>query len=800
MMPQNKLVINLGLLISCAVSGFVSAQNAPENAVQATAPDEASPSSVKLDSVVVTGSRAVSRPQQEGTTPVQVISAQALQATGQGSLLDALKTLLPSLTTPAVGYDAGALSRTFQLRGLGPGETLVLVNGKRRHLSATLYADEDPSQGANAVDLDLIPIAAIDHVEVLLGSAAAQYGSDAIAGVINIILKRADQGTTITSSGGGYFDGGGATGQVDLAHGMTLGDDGFLTLSAGFRHHGSSNHSSDSGGPEPAQVQGDPQTNVGTFAFNLEKPLTSDVTLYSFGTVADRTVRAYENYRSPSYIAQNLPALAALYPNGFSPLEHSHETDYSFTIGVKGETASNWTWDFSTTYGRDEIQLSNWNTANYSLLSTYGSSPTQFYVGDFTASELTTNLDIRRTFNLPLWAAPVNVAFGLEQRYETFDLGAGEPSSYYQTGSVAFPGFLPSDASRSDRQSVAAYADVSTRILPAWQVDLALRAEDYQNLGSTLDGTVSTRYDFSNAFAIRGSAGSGSHAPTLVQEHYSATNVTTGGATIQIPLGSPGAQSLGAPNLKDERSRQISLGFDSKPLPNMHFSLDAYQIDVSNRIVDSGDIYGPAAAAAIAANGTVVPPDAVANTFAQFFTNGANTRTRGLDAAWDYRSDYSRYGSVKWSADGSYNRTTILQINTPASLAAAGVPLLDGIQISNLTTATPRLKLSGAGVYAYGSWQLTLRETYYGKSAQMQWATDYSGLYQDNINPAFITDLDIAYKINRHTTLAIGANNLFNKYPNQTNPNARSNFDQYPHLSPYGINGGYYYTRLTVTL
>ncbi|WP_158602116.1 TonB-dependent receptor plug domain-containing protein [Pararobbsia silviterrae] len=757
-------------------------------------------STVALNPVVVTGSRASAQRQRDSATPIQVITAQDLAATGQGNLLDALKTVVPSLTTPAVGYDAGALSRTFQLRGLGPGETLVLVNGKRRHLSATLYADEDPSQGANAVDLDLIPLSLIDHVEVLLGSAAAQYGSDAIAGVVNIVLKKQSEGTTISTTGGGYFDGGGATGQFDLTHGMALGDDGFLTLSAGYRHHSASDRSGASGGPEPAQVQGDPQTNLFTFGYNLEKPLNDDVTLYSFATVADRTVRAYENYRSPSYIAENLPGLEAIYPNGFSPIEHSHETDYSVTVGVRGTTESHWDWDLSTTYGRDVINLQNLNTANYSLLTDTGSTPTSFDVGGYTSSELTTNLDFKRAFSLPFWSSPVNVAVGFEHRYETFSLNPGDPGSYYESGAVAFPGYLPTDASDAHRNSVAAYTDVSTHILPAWQIDGAIRAEDYQSLGATLDGTVSTRYDFGSAFGIRGSAGTGTHAPTLVQENYSATNVTTGGAMIQIPLNSAGARILGAPSLKDETSRQFSFGFVAEPVAGLHLNVDAYQIDIDNRIVDSGDISGTLAAQAIAANGTIVPADAIANTYAQFFTNGANTRTRGIDASLDYKSDFGSYGTVAWNLNANYNRTTIRSVNTPASLQAAGVALLDAIQVSNLTTATPRIVVSGSGAYTLGPWRVTLRETYYGKSSQTQWATDYSGYYADNINPAFITDLDVAFKITKNTTIAIGANNLFNKYPTETNPNARSNFDLYPHLSPFGINGGYYYARLTVSI
>jgi len=291
---------------------------------------------VSLDAVIVTGTREAGRKVRSSATPIDVIRAEDLAATGQTNLLDALKNVLPSLSTPAVGYDVGALARTFQLRGLSPSHTLVLVNGKRRHLSASLYADSDPAQGSNAVDLDLIPLSAVDHVEVLKDGAAAQYGSDAIAGVINIILKKSSEGTNVSVLGGGYFDGGGQTEQVEVDSGFKFAGDGSFHLSASHREHSFSNRSGDSGGAQPARVQGDPKSAVTSMGFNLDKPLGTDFSIYSFRTLAHREAQAYENPRQPGWFS---PAVDSLYPNGFTPREKMAEDDYSLTTGFKGKTS-----------------------------------------------------------------------------------------------------------------------------------------------------------------------------------------------------------------------------------------------------------------------------------------------------------------------------------------------------------------------------------------------------------------------------------------------------------------------------
>jgi iron complex outermembrane receptor protein len=751
-----------------------------------------------LDRVVVTGTREDGRKARTSATPIDVLSAADLAATGQTNLLDALRNVLPSLGTPAVGYDVGALARTFQLRGLSPAHTLVLVNGKRRHASASIYADSDPAQGANAVDLDLIPLAAVERVEVLRDGAAAQYGSDAIAGVVNVILKSDVAGGSLSVLGGGYSRGGGRSAQVDLDHGFALGSGGRLHLSLGWRDHDFSNRSADSGGPQPARVQGDPKNSLLTGAFNLEQPLSGDLAAYAFGSLARREAKAWENPRQPGWFSD---AIDALYPNGFTPQETSKETDLGLTGGLKGRIGDGWRWDLGATYGRDQVKLRNVNTINPDLLADTGNKQTDFNVGAFTSSDLTVNLDLRRSVKVDGLVAPLNLALGLESRHETFRIDAGEPGAYYLGGSQAFPGFRPSDGADVRRSDSAAYVDVALRPLSVWELGFAGRVENAQGVGSKAAGKLSSRYDVSAQFGLRGSLSNGFHAPTLAQQHYSATTVTTGYAQIQLPLGSAGAKVLGAPDLKPETSRNLSLGLVAEPVKGLHATLDAYRIDITDRIIQSASLAGPLALAAITANGSSIPPDVSSgNASAAFFTNGVDTRTQGIDLTLDQRMDLGVIGQLKWQLAAGYNKTSLRRVHeAPASLAAAGLTLVDGVQRSNLTSATPHTKVSLAATLRRDAFEIMLRETFYSSTLQVQGYAP-GPYYEIRTGAAVITDLDLGWTVNERVKLSLGANNLFNRTPNEL-PLAVSqslSYDKYSHVSPYGINGAAWYARVGV--
>lgn len=783
---------NLRLLSMSFIGGL--------GAVQAFASDasDIDATSTTLDTVIVTGTRNAETKARNSATPIDVISSRELAATGKTNLLDALKTILPSVNAQAVGYDFGALARTFQLRGLSPSHTLVLVNGKRRHLSASIYADSDSAaQGAAVVDLDFIPLSAVDHVEILRDGAAAQYGSDAIAGVVNVILKNASSGGSVSLLSGGYFDGGGATKQLDLNTGIPLGQDSSLHLSVGYRTHGFSNRSGDSGGPEAAKVQGDPRSEVSSVGFNLHKPLGAVISIYAFGTLGHRDARAYENPRQRG--ATTVPAVDILYPNGFSPQEKIQENDFSLTAGLKGKGLAGWDWDLSATAGRDQVRLGIDHTVNPQLYAITGNAQSSFRSGLFTSSEVTVNFDAKRKVPAFNFATPVTVAWGVEDRYERFAIKAGEESSYALGGSTAFVGFRPEDQVNTARNSIAAYLDMSAYVTPQWEFGAATRIEHYQHVGSKLAGKLSSRYDWTPGFAIRGAIGNGFHAPSLAQQYYGNTGVGLTQAYVQLAPGSPGAKLLGASDLKPETSRNVTLGFVLEPTPETHLTVDAYQIDIDNRIINTSQLNNSLLAVdAVRANGIVLPMGA-ADTFVSFFTNGVDTRTRGIDAVFDFKTALDQITSIKWVVGAGYNKTTIRQVHeAPGALAAAGLSMVGPEQRSGLTTATPHTKISLAGTLSHGPWQFTLRETYYGRTQHVQ---GYGPYYTYETGPTWITDMDLAYEFPRGFKLNLGANNLFNKYPRKAPKdvyqNITYNYDQYSHASPYGINGGYYYVRLS---
>jgi iron complex outermembrane receptor protein len=749
-----------------------------------------------IEEVIVTGTREQGHHARDSATPIDVVDRNVLDATGAGNVLDALKDVLPSVNAPAVGYDVGALARVFQLRGLSPSHTLVLVNGKRRHLSSSIYSDSDPAQGSNAVDLDLIPLNAVSRIEVLRDGASAQYGSDAIAGVINVILNDDGDGGDVSLQSGAYYKGDGFTLQGDADDGFPIGNDGRLHVSAGYRYHDFSNRSGDSGGVQPAKVQGDPRSNLLTGGYDYTQDLGGDFTVYSFATAAYRRARANENPRQPGWFS---PAVDALYPDGFTPQETLSEHDFSVTGGVR--RSGIWNIDLSTTYGQDIVALDNINTVNPDLLADTGNAQTAFNVGGFSSSEWTSNLDVRRDFNVGL-AEPLSLAFGIEDRDETYGIKAGEPNSYYLGGPQAFPGFRPSDTVHASRNGVAEYVDVTLHPVSRWDVSAAGRAEQYDGFAGRINGKLSTRYEVSPAFALRASASTGFHVPSLEQEYYSATSVTTGYASIQLPLGSPGADLLGAPALRPETSRSYSAGFVAAPLEALTVTADVYNIDVDNRIIESAYLYGPLAEAAVAANGSVIPaglsPDNVA---AVFFTNGVDTRTQGLDVTARYRTALDAWGDILWDADLGYVETTIRNVHAaPAVLAAAGATLVDGVQTTNLTTATPKYKATLAASWNLGPWSATLRNTFYGDSKQAQgYGAPY---YIITTGGHLITDLDVGYQVSERVRLNVGANNLFDVYPRRIDPSIYQNlnFDQYSHVAPFGIDGGFYYLRVSVAL
>jgi iron complex outermembrane recepter protein len=756
-------------------------------------------STVQQDTVVVTGTRTNTKASQS-LTPVDVISGAQLRATGQSNLRDALVQLSPSISRETYAGDAGVLTDALTLHGLSPDHVLVLVNGKRRHTTANISLDGGLNQGSTGVDIDMIPVALIDHIEVLRDGAAAQYGSDAIAGVINIILKRKSSGGELQTTNGQTYAGDGFKTNESANIGLDLGGKGFLDLSAEYSRQ---NHTVRTGPDDyfgrfpPGQgyynpIEGDPASTRESVGYNAGYYLGDDVELYGFGTYAHRNAEAYQNYRPPS-------VLPAIYPNGFVPVETVNENDFSVTTGIKGKNLFGWSWDLSSTYGGDHDVIGMRNSANTGLYAVQGYTPTTFHLSTVSNTQLTNNLDFSRAFQLPLLSAPLNVSWGVEQRRETYTVGPGDYASYIDGGSQALPGLAPVSASDNSRNVVGTYIDLSTHLTPQWTVDLAGRFEHYSDVGSTANGKVSTRYDFTPAFAVRGSVSTGFRAPSLAEEYYS--NINESPASVQglLAANSSAARLIGAQPLQSEKSTNYNIGFVLTPVSSLHLTLDAYQIDIRNRIVEGGTASGAAAIAALQAAGLSIPGSVPASAVsASYFTNGASTRTRGLDLTGTYHTSFGSYGQVDWDLGVNINTTSVTHVANGAN----GAPELNAQQVAWLSTSTPKNKIIIGGTWHLDKWGVSLHETRFGATSSEETyivgpnafsTTQF--LHFENA-ARYITDVEVRYDVTKKFEIAVGANNLFDVYPSKLPYPAQLEGAQYDAFaSTIGVNGGFYYAR-----
>jgi iron complex outermembrane receptor protein len=839
-----------------ALIAFASVAHAADAAAAAADASASADTGSTVSEVIVTGTRQTGVKAADSAAPIQVVGGEALKHVGQPDLIQTLSQVLPSFNAEGYGADTAALTLSAALRGLSPNDTLVLVNGKRRHTTSNLSVDAgSPYTGSAAADLSLIPVAAIDHVEVLQDGAAAQYGSDAIAGVINIILKSADHGGSINLSGGQYYDGDGDTGSWSINKGFSLGGRGFLNLTAEETYHDFSQRGSCDvrdfdpntcafvsqgtanagaanapGYPNVNKIYGDPQYNVYKFFLNTAYDLGGGVQFYGSASYAHRDSSAFENYRRPSRVVDANGT--ELFPNGFDPREAIKEDDYSFTAGLKGQVIG-WNWDLSTTYGDDRDLVHTKDSANPGVaLLNVGPTQTNFYDGSFEASEWTSNLDLSRDFALGL-ASPLNVAFGGEVRRNTFAIGAGETNSYILGGASSYPGFAPTDAGEHSRTNYSAYLDFAVDPIAGLHIDAAGRYEHYTDFGDTEIGKVTARYDFNPKIAIRGTISSGFRAPTLAEEYYSSTNVSPSFAFVQLPPNSPAAQLAGFQPLKPELSHSYSVGFVSHPLERLQVTVDLYDIIIRDRIINSGALIGstcspnnengpceppsvytvvsPGIQNALNARGGAALSTGLSSTGIQIFSNAANTRTRGIEAAANYSTDFGEYGHIDWSLGFNYTQTDVTALAPlPAqvtNVAAGQTVLLPPFALTGLTTAAPREKGIIGVYYTLGKWSVNLRDTIYGPSSE-QVSPDQTGIngYLLSIGTTSITDLDFGYQINSSLKLDVGANNLFDQRPpgvpyvNGVGQVDGNNVRNEPYqFSPYGINGGYYYVKVNYT-
>ncbi|WP_122574560.1 TonB-dependent receptor plug domain-containing protein [Pseudomonas viridiflava] len=767
-----------------------------------------------LSAVVVTGNRgAGQRTVTSSAVPMDVVSARQLQSTGKPGLMEALSAVIPSLTLPEkTGWDASGIARAPNLRGLSAAEVLVLVNGKRRHTSATLNIN-GINTGAAPADLDFIPISAIDHVEVLRDGAAAQYGSDAIAGVINVILKADTSATSVTNAGIGY-DGKKQTVQQSLNKGFEIGDGGIVQLALDARSQNDDNKASANGYTEQQALgqagkstyggYGTPKTNLLTLGYNAELPVDDSLSLYSFTTYSHRKGEQGQNFRLPT-ITNTITTGPNGYPAGYAPTWYIEEDDFQAAFGGKG-TLGEWDWDLSSTYGRNEAEQGTWHNQNPSLGE---ATPNSFTSGTWIASELTTNLDFKRGFDIGL-QKPLDLSYGFEHRRETYEVQEGDWASYADGGYCVAPGncassgaqvtngISPDEASSTSRNSVAGYVDAGFNPLPEWYLGTALRYEHYnQGVGGTRSGKLTTRYDFTPQFAVRATVSNGFRAPSLANSLFSARSTTYGivDGTYQsinygvLPVGSGAAKALGAQDLKPERSTNFSLGFTLTPTERLSLTADAYVINLRDRITLTGTLLGDEVTQVLLNNGIN------STSGGQYFINGADTRTKGVDLVGNYRQDLGRYGSLRWTAAFNWNQTQILNYKESTSILGTSYELMDREARNLITGVQPKTKLILGGDWRIERFNLNLALTRYGAYKEVNASSDRS---LDRVYAAkWITDLDLGYDLTKTLNVAIGAKNLFDIYPKKQGVPSSTMVSSYGTYSPFGFTGGYYYTRLS---
>jgi iron complex outermembrane receptor protein len=797
--------------------------------------------------IVTIGTRTAGRTVEESPVPVDLLSSEALTQTGQTEVGRMLQSLAPSFnfssSTISDGTDA---LRPATLRGLGPDQTLVLINGKRRHGSALVHVNTSVGRGTAGTDLNAIPASSIKRIEILRDGAAAQYGSDAIAGVINIVLKDDSEGGKVSTSYGQYSKGDGETFVASLNQGLEVGDGGYLNLDVEYRDRGRTNRAgltgtcqyvnscTDIGGgvvetTNPREIVfnrqnfriGDAASDQFAAVANFGIELVDDVELYAFSTYSNTDSTSGGFYRRANQAANNPRFLAdgvtevnggeAFYPDGFLPLINTDIEDMSINAGLRGEW-NEWTWDASVGYSRNNFGFFISNSVNASLVSATGTSPTSADAGELSLGLATVDLGVSRPVS---WG---NVAFGVAYREDSYEIKPGEVVSYADfdtingvnlgpsnadAGIQVFPGFSPLNRVDEDRDAWSVYFDAEYNQIDRLLVGAAIRFEDYSDFGSTVNGKLSASYDLTDWFMLRGAISTGFRAPSLQQQFFNNTSTQFVGGNPQqrgtFRNDSQVAQDIGIPKLEEETSLNMALGFVMRPMPGMTVTFDVYDIDINDRIVISGAI------------GTGLDPDldlalAAANAnAAQFFLNAVDTSTTGFDIVVDYDMDLWD-GLLGLSLAANFTETDIDSVKAPSTLS--DVPGIQDVIFTSqdrsiITEWQPEDRINFTVNYGKNDWDANLAFNRYG-----EYTVEDGG--RQTFDAEILVDAQLAYNFGERLRLKVGGNNIFDTTPDKnlvgqsrggTIVDGDGNivvdspgvFQYSRRSAPFGFNGAYWY-------
>ena len=782
---------------------------------------------------VIVGSHYGSRTAINSSVPVDRFPLAVMEQTGQTDLSQQINSLAPSFYSTRLTYsDATDHMDPASLRGLNPDQTLILVNGKRHHPSAVVNTLGVVGRGSVMNDLNTIPTAAISRVEILRDGASAQYGSDAIAGVINIVLKENTGKLNFKSQVGQNYEGDGLQTSIAANYGFKLGKKGgFMNLSTDFRKRQASNRAgiyqgliyrtADQEGLTLEQNRildnqeiearglsrndfrmqlGNSALINGNIYLNSKIPVFKIFELYSFGGVNIRNSKSAGDFRLPNDAARsNL----ILHPDGFLPEIEAKLNDQFISNGIRGELF-NWSSDLSCTYGRNAIAFFVNNSTNASMGA---ASPSGFESGEISYNQSLLNLDFSRDLGSQLSIQQFRLSFGTEFRIENYKIMAGEENSWINQnqasypGAQGYPGYQPSDETDASRNNMAVYANLNTKPLKNLLFDAALRFENYSDFGGNLSGKLSTLYSITPWLNLRGSVSTGFRAPALHQSYYNYTgSYYFGGFLYEVLTArndNPVTKAFGIPELKEETSGNYSFGITAKPSENTNLSFDFYQIDVKDRIVLSGFFYKGFGISVVDS----LLADLTTTGGAQFFTNAVDTRSRGMDFVLSHEIHYSG-GLTGLSFGLNLSKTRITgDLHSSEEITDNGLSgmLFDRQSQALLERSQPSMKSNITLTMVKSKFSCVLRTTFYGEVSYLgQYNTAEDQVYSSK----WISDIRLGYKFNGFVSFLAGANNLFNVYPDENNQTLQNQgrFIYNTAVTQFGFNGGYYYGGLAIEL
>lgn len=772
------------------------------------------------ETIVVTGTRGRGRTVLESPVAIDVLPAEDLRSSGAVSdeLGQALAVVAPSFNFPRQSNSGTSDHvRAGQLRGLSPDQLLVLVNGRRRHTSAIVNSETKIGRGTAAVDFNTIPLGAVQRIEVLRDGAGAQYGSDAIAGVVNVILDERPSGADVTLTYGAHVTDlepidesitDGETVTIDASIGVPLGD-GFLRFGGDFETRESTNRAGFDQIPffvdqtprnlalagQRNYAEGDPEVEDYNLWFNAATQIGA-AELYGFGTFGNRETEGATFFRYPDSFDNVLD----IYPNGFRPISTGESEDGAITGGLRWEFAD-WSLDASLGYGRNEF---NYGVTN-SLNASFGpASPTSFHSGTYLYEQTTANLDLVRDFDAPVFAGPLTVAAGLEFRNEAYETRRGDPASYeagpfdLAIGAQGGPGLTPDDEVDLDRDVWSIYGEVGGDLTDRFFVEAAARYEDYSDFGEEGTGKLAALYRITDNIRLRGAISNSVRAPGLAQIGFSDTSTSFGDnraliRTRTLPVSNPIARALGAEDLRPETSVNYSIGLNAQLDNGLTFSIDAFRIEVDDRITLSDRLFGDALADFVQ---TLPGGEGVESV--RFFTNAIDTETEGVDLVVTYALPLF-HGELELSGALTYAQTEITNFApTPPQLLALdpAFRLIGVEEINTIEEAAPESKLILSAAWSDEHWRLSSRLSRYDSTVRV---FNFGGGFEprQEYGPEYQLDGEVEYSFDNGFSLAVGGSNLLDEYPDLSSPDINF-FGNLPYdiLSPIGVNGRYLYGRL----